>query len=147
METLAFKLNNITKSYQSHTVLDIEELSAYQGDIIGVVGGNGSGKSTLLRIISGEVEADTGTVQREVELNYLKQMDPIDEHYRANELDPELISRLNIPTNDVQTLSGGESNKYRLAQVLSVYKMGLLLDEPTTHLDQLSIDYLIQELT
>ena len=42
--------------------------------------------------------------------------------------------------------SGGEETKYRLAQVLSTYTTGLLLDEPTTHLDQRSVQMLIEEL-
>ncbi|MBP4092902.1 ABC-F family ATP-binding cassette domain-containing protein, partial [Enterococcus faecalis] len=40
----------------------------------------------------------------------------------------------------------GEETKFRLAQVLSTYKMCLLLDEPTTHLDRNGVNYLIEEL-
>lgn len=146
MNTLTLKIKQLTKSYRSKTILDINELFAYQDDVIGIVGDNGSGKSTLLQLIAGEIEPDSGTVHREVNFNYFKQVEKVDEQYRAADLDPELIGRLNIPTNDVQTLSGGEISKYRIAQTLSIYKMGLLLDEPTTHLDRKSIQFLIDEL-
>src|SRR5699024_12332143 len=51
-----------------------------------------------------------------------------------------------LPISGNNNLSGGEETKYRIVQTLSDYKIGLLLDEPTTHLDQQSIDFLIQEL-
>lgn len=146
METLAVKLKDILVSYQSKEILDIAELSAYQGDVIGVIGRNGSGKSTLLKVLSGEIEPDSGLVQREVTFNYLPQIQEVDEEYRSDVLQADLISRLHIPTNAVESLSGGERHKFRLLQTLSVYELGLVLDEPTTHLDQASIAYLIEEL-
>lgn len=146
METLAIKLSDVLMSYQSKDVLEINKLSAYHGDVIGIVGRNGSGKSTLLNLISGEVKPDSGKIQREVIFNYLPQIQEIDESYRADFLQADLLSRLHVPNNEVESLSGGERHKFRLAQTLSVYELGLLLDEPTTHLDRESINYLIEEL-
>lgn len=146
METLAVKLSNIIMSYQSKEILNIQELSAYQGDVIGIVGRNGAGKSTLLKLIKGDIQPEGGQIQREVIFNYLPQVQAIDEGYRADTLQPDLLSRLHVPTDPVETLSGGERHKYRLTQTLSVYELGLLLDEPTTHLDRESIDYLVEEL-
>lgn len=37
-------------------------LTAYRGDVVGVVGGNGAGKSTLLRAVAGLVPPDRGRV-------------------------------------------------------------------------------------
>ena len=146
METLAIKLKDILVSYQSKDILDIKELSAYQGDVIGVIGRNGSGKSTLLKVIAGEIEPEGALVQREVTFNYQPQIQEVDETYRVDVLQPDLMSRLQIPKNAVESLSGGEKHKYRLLQTLSVYELGLLLDEPTTHLDKTSVDDLIEEL-
>lgn len=38
------------------------ELTINDGEFVGVIGSNGSGKTTMLNIISGDVEADSGSV-------------------------------------------------------------------------------------
>ena len=53
-------LNNISKKYGSHTVLDFEAWYISSG-IYWLKGGNGTGKTTLFRIISGQTPFD-GTV-------------------------------------------------------------------------------------
>jgi macrolide transport system ATP-binding/permease protein len=55
-------ISNITKSYGYHHVLSGVSLLLTQGSRIGLVGANGVGKSTLLKIITGEVEPDSGSV-------------------------------------------------------------------------------------
>jgi|tagenome__1003787_1003787.scaffolds.fasta_scaffold20987867_2 ATPase subunit of ABC transporter with duplicated ATPase domains len=55
---------NITHSHGSPLVLDRVSLTIAPGDRIGLVGPNGVGKSTLLRVLSGELEATSGTVIR-----------------------------------------------------------------------------------
>lgn len=144
MEQLSVKINNLIKNYGSKEVLNIEELSTYQTDRIGIVGANGQGKSTLLKLIAGVVDPDSGTIQKENSFHYFPQIAEVTEKTEA--LDWALFGRFSIPTNELATLSGGEETKYRLAQTLSSYQLGLLLDEPTTHLDQQGIQVLIEEL-
>ena len=55
-------LQNINKSFVMNEVLRDVNLSLQAGSRMGLVGVNGSGKSTLFRIISGEMEPDSGTV-------------------------------------------------------------------------------------
>jgi macrolide transport system ATP-binding/permease protein len=53
---------NVSKTYSYTTVLNGVSLVLNGGQRIGLVGANGVGKSTLLKIITGEVEADSGSV-------------------------------------------------------------------------------------
>ena len=55
-------LQNISKSFAMNEVLRDVSLSLPQGARMGLVGVNGSGKSTLFRIISGQMEPDSGTI-------------------------------------------------------------------------------------
>ena len=121
-------------------------MTAYQNDKIGIIGANGQGKSTLLKLIAGNLAPDEGSIQREVDFNYFPQMKQVDEQENLELLDWDLMRRLSVPQNQVETLSGGEAAKFRLAQVLSSYQMGLMLDEPTTHLDSASIQTLVDDL-
>lgn len=145
MENLSIKLTNIRHSFGAKELFSLDSLTVYQGDRIGIVGPNGQGKSTLLKIIQGELKPDTGRVQRAGEFNFFRQSAEVAEINLAT-IDWELMGRFFVPKNQVDTLSGGEATKFRLAQVLSSYEAGLLLDEPTTHLDQASIQTLIEEL-
>lgn len=145
MENLTVKLTNIKQNFGAKEVLAIKELTAYENDRIGIIGENGQGKSTLLKIVHGDLNPE-GTVQKETEFNYFPQIAEIDELFHIDTLDWELVSQFDIPKNNVQTFSGGEKSKFRLAQILSTYQMGLLLDEPTTHLDQRSVKKLVEEL-
>ncbi len=56
----AISTNGISYGIGVDTILRDVSFSLEEGDRLGVVGVNGSGKSTLLRILSGELEADSG---------------------------------------------------------------------------------------
>jgi macrolide transport system ATP-binding/permease protein len=60
--TMNLTIQHIAKTYGYHTVLRDISFTLNAGERIGLVGANGVGKSTLLRIITGEVEADSGTI-------------------------------------------------------------------------------------
>ncbi|HRV92811.1 MAG TPA: phosphate ABC transporter ATP-binding protein [Anaerolineae bacterium] len=44
-----YKLHNLTQTYDERTVLNIERLDIFAGEILAIVGPSGAGKSTLLR--------------------------------------------------------------------------------------------------
>ncbi|WP_078395728.1 Msr family ABC-F type ribosomal protection protein [Shouchella patagoniensis] len=143
MEQLTLELKDIKVSFLDKVVLNIKSLSVYQFDRIGIVGKNGEGKSTLLKVMKGEIQPIKGKVNQKVELGYFKQVDSPS----SQEADYKVLSQLSVPDHYISELSGGEQTKLKLAQVFSHYYEGLLLDEPTTHLDADGVDFLIKELT
>ncbi|GGI43438.1 teichoic acids export ABC transporter ATP-binding subunit TagH [Mammaliicoccus stepanovicii] len=58
------------KSKRFHALTDIS-FTAYEGDIIGLVGINGSGKSTLSNIIGGSLQPSSGTIERHGDVNVI----------------------------------------------------------------------------
>ena len=146
MNPLAIKLKDVRQTFGDKEVLSIPESTIYQNERIGIIGGNGQGKSTLLKIIHGDLIPDEGKVQREIAFSYYAQISDLVEANNNASFDWSLLSRFGVPDHAVPSLSGGEAAKYRLTQVISNYQLGLLLDEPTTHLDRDSIEKLITEL-
>lgn len=59
------EINNLTKRYGSHTVLDKLSLSIPKGKVISFIGPNGAGKSTLLGVISRLIDFDEGSIRIE----------------------------------------------------------------------------------
>ena len=59
---IALDLQNIHKSYGSLEVLKGVSLTAYDGDVISILGSSGSGKSTLLRCINLLEHPNQGTI-------------------------------------------------------------------------------------
>lgn len=56
------EIQNLTKTFKKHKVLDDISLSCEQNTICGFVGVNGSGKTMLFRAICGLIRPDSGTV-------------------------------------------------------------------------------------
>ena len=126
-----------------------------EGDQVGIIGINGTGKSTFLKVLAGAVEADTGSVSRNpnVQLSFLPQNPEMDEnatvleqvflHFPAefrelNEYEAKtMLNKLGITDYDkkVGTLSGGQRKRVALAAALIHPADILVLDEPTNHLD------------
>lgn len=57
------KVNDITKSYGKHIVLNKVNLEIDKPGIVALVGPNGSGKTTLMNIIANILSADSGSVE------------------------------------------------------------------------------------
>lgn len=61
------KVNQLCKIFNPNTinenrVFDKLSLDVNQGDFVSIIGSNGAGKSTLLNMISGTIEADSGSI-------------------------------------------------------------------------------------
>lgn len=57
------EVNNLKKSYNNKTVLDIKSLEIEEKTIYGLIGKNGAGKSTLMKLILGLVKKDEGIIK------------------------------------------------------------------------------------
>lgn len=141
MEKICFELENVELAYLDKEILKINRLAIHQFDRIGIVGKNGVGKSTLLKLLAGKIQPTKGRVSRHVEYGYFEQL----EAPTSLGADPVLLGKLDIPKDSVQ-LSGGEQTRMKLAQLFTNYYEGLLIDEPTTHLDQEGISFFLEEL-
>ena len=129
------------------------------GDRVALVGVNGAGKSTLVRTLAGEIEPESGTVERgsTVRLGMLSQ-DTIEvrgdlmviealeevrgvattsegEELTAGSLADRFGFRGAKGRTLVRDLSGGERRRLQLMRVMLAEPNVLLLDEPTNDLD------------
>ncbi|WP_017754372.1 Msr family ABC-F type ribosomal protection protein [Calidifontibacillus oryziterrae] len=140
---LILKAKDVYVEFTGRDVLDIEELEVYDYDRIGLVGANGVGKSTLFKVLLGELTPVGCKINRLGEFAYIPQLDEV--RLQA-EKDFALVGKLGVEQLDIQTMSGGEETRLKLAQALSAQVHGILADEPTSHLDREGIDFLIGQL-
>ncbi len=163
------RLTEVSKAFDGRTVIDTVSMRIHRGERIGIVGPNGSGKSTLLKLIMGELEADSGTVELGLNLEPLV----IDQNRSTLNPDWTLADALtdgggdSVIVNDqprnvigymkdflflpeqkrtpIHALSGGERGRLQLARGLRLPSNLLVLDEPTNDLDLETLD-LLQEI-
>jgi ATP-binding cassette ChvD family protein len=152
------EVKNLSKAFDDKTLIDNLSFSVPKGSIVGIIGGNGAGKTTFLRMLVGEEQADSGTIELgdTVDLAYVDQSrDDLNGNntvWQEISDDQEMIeigkfeissrayaSRFNFRGGDqqkfVKDLSGGERNRLHMAKLLKRGGNVLLLDEPTNDLD------------
>jgi ABC transport system ATP-binding/permease protein len=156
----------IELEFPTKQVFDGITVGVNEGDRIGIVGRNGDGKSTLLKILSKQLEPDSGrvTYRGSLRVGYLTQVDKIDnslsigqavvgegpEHEWAT--DPKIRDVLQGLLGDldwsqqVGTLSGGQRRRVALAALLAGDYDIVMLDEPTNHLDVEGVSWLAEHL-
>ncbi|GGJ49948.1 ATP-binding cassette domain-containing protein [Virgibacillus salexigens] len=143
MEKIGVELENVELSFLDRLVLHVLRLAVHQFDRIGIVGKNGAGKSSLLKLMNGQIKPEKGHVKSYIKFAYFDQVTAPDE----SEIDYDLKGKLYIPETKMENFSGGEQTRMKLAQIFSNYYEGLLVDEPTTHLDTEGIQFFMKELT
>jgi ATP-binding cassette subfamily F protein uup len=159
---------NISKTYGDRKIIRDFTLRIQRGDRIGVVGSNGAGKTTLLKMLTKEIEPDTGSVTHAKTLNGVmidQQRSLLDgertvRHVLANGGDwidvrgvrkhvqgylKEFLFDPGIADTRVDILSGGERSRLLLAREFAKASNLLVLDEPTNDLDLETLD-LLQEV-
>jgi len=142
MGKVCFELTNIKVNFLDEEILNIERLAIHEFERIGIVGRNGTGKSTLLRLLAGEMKPTYGKITSDVELGYSPQKESIN---TTSDVDGMLLKKLLVSLNN-ENLSGGEEMRLRWAELFTNYHEALLLDEPTTHLDNNGIEFLTNHL-
>ena len=67
------QVTNVTKAYAGKKLFEEVNTSFTPGKRYGLTGPNGAGKSTFMKILSGDLEPDTGQIGRPRKLSVLKQ--------------------------------------------------------------------------
>ena len=156
----------VSLEFPTKTVFNAVTIGLDEGDRIGVVGRNGDGKSTLLKLLSKELNPDSGRVTHRggLKVGTLSQVDQFNdgdsigsvvvgdrpEHEWAG--DPkvrDVIAGLLVDLDwgkPVGELSGGQRRRVALASLLVGDWDVLMLDEPTNHLDVEGVAWLAEHL-
>ena len=152
-------------AYGEHLLFRDFSYNLLRHDRIGIIGHNGCGKTSLLNILSGTIQASTGSISYgdTVSIGYFRQGDDmVDLSVRAIDYIKEvaqvitygkqtltanqMMERFLFPKQmhytPLSRLSGGERRRLYLCRVLMQAPNILFLDEPTNDLDILTLEVL-----
>ena len=158
-------LHSVSKSMGGKKLFHSLDLLLTPGRRLGLLGVNGAGKTTLLKLMSGEMEPDTGTIKRAADLRIVT----FSQH-RDTLISTQTLQEALCPVGDmvdyrgkqvhvtgwakrflfepdqlmtkVSNLSGGEQARVLIANLMLEPADVLLLDEPTNDLDIPSLEVL-----
>ena len=159
---------NVTKAYGDRTIIGDLTLRVTRGDRIGIVGRNGAGKSTLLKLLTGEIQPDSGSIKlaqtldavvidqqrslmapektvREVVVDGGEWIDVLGVRKHVHGYLKDFLFDPNMVDAKIGSLSGGERSRLLLAREFAKPSNLLVLDEPTNDLDLETLD-LLQEV-
>lgn len=151
-------IEHVSKSFGEKNLIDDFSYTMVKGERLGIVGHNGCGKSTLLKMITGNLQPDSGTIDigTTVKIGYFSQENEyLDGELRVIDYIKNIAEYIEISsgrisasqmlerflfTSDMQysyisKLSGGEKRRLYLLKVLMEAPNVLILDEPTNDLD------------
>lgn len=147
--------DDLTVRFGEVTPVDSVSFCIHKGDFIGLIGPNGAGKTTLLKVVLGLLDPSSGTVHRSARsMGYVPQRgalydgvvplsvlevvrlgsDAKDAAYAAL----EMVGLQNISGKRFSELSGGQQQRVIIAKALAAGTELLILDEPSTGIDDAS---------
>jgi ATP-binding cassette subfamily F protein uup len=157
------ELNNISKAYDGSTLIKNFTYEFSPEDRIGIIGANGAGKSTLMKVITRQIQPDSGNVEigSTIHIGYFDQhsedlLTALNENQRVIDYIKEegeflqiadgtkitasqMLERFLFPGTQqyapIRKLSGGEKRRLFLLRLLISAPNVLILDEPTNDLD------------
>ena len=159
-------IEDLSIGFRGPPLLDGASFRIEPGQKIGLLGRNGAGKTTLMRILSGQVEPDSGQVsvspgiriaqlpqdvpqcvgavrQIVAEGAQIESHDDSDASWKADLQVEQILSRMKLDGDArYEILSSGMKRRVLLAKSLAGNPDLLLLDEPTNHLDIDAIEWL-----
>lgn len=165
-----FEAKYISKAYGEIKILDKFYYNFSRYEKMGIVGKNGTGKSTFLKILLGEVQPDSGSVDvgETVVFGYYSQDGlQFNEEMKVIDVVREIAEEVHLGNgkkmtvsqflnyflftpetqfNYVYKLSGGEKRRLHLCTVLMRNPNFLVLDEPTNDLDIVTLNILEEYL-
>lgn len=143
MQENSIEIRNLNFSYnpEERVIKDLD-FAVPKGDFVAIIGGNGSGKSTLMKLILGELQPDTGTVEvlgRDIrtynsykEIGYVPQMSVVEKIAFPITVAEMVVLNLyedmgfiKIPTKE---------NKEKVDQVIDYMGLGAYRDRPVNEL-------------
>ncbi|MBR6454020.1 MAG: ATP-binding cassette domain-containing protein, partial [Fibrobacter sp.] len=163
---------NILLRFGGPPLLDNVSFDIEAGDRICLVGRNGEGKSTLLKVLTGEMETNSGEIVKKAGLKVSRMIQEIPSHLDGTVRDivmgrvPVVSGGSVISTKSLDdgahnataeailgktgidadapydSLSGGQKRRVLFARAVAEDPDLLLLDEPTNHLDIPAIQWL-----
>lgn len=156
------EVQDVTKTFGSLSVLKRLSLSCAPGEVTLLVGANGAGKSTLLRVMAGLARPDKGAVVRQSNrIGFLSHhlflygRLSVRENLRlfggvqGNNDVEGLVERLELSKvvdRPVSELSKGMQARVGIARAFISQPELVLLDEPTSNLDEKGTALLISEI-
>ncbi|MBB4660018.1 ABC-F family ATP-binding cassette domain-containing protein [Parvularcula dongshanensis] len=160
----------LTFSYAERPIVEDLSIRIDRGDRIGIAGPNGAGKTTLVKLMTGQIEPQSGEVvhgtrlelttldqQREGLTEGVRLVDAVTggrgdmvsvggEQRHAMSYLKDFLFRPEQARQPVSALSGGERGRLALAIALARPSNVLILDEPTNDLDLETLDVLEEAL-